>query len=507
MILRERRLAEDGRRRRPPRRLATSQRLQEVWSSEEECSASPASDEAPEEAAEASSLDELIAVLSTDEGRATFVRAFRANMAYKVERYAELQERAEELVAREQEVIAVKRPRLKEAAGLDAKDKSDDWSIFDSISQNYREARDRASQFEAIRERAQERLCGDADAAALVEALQRLTIFSCQHHILRRVVDLVASFLKDPRLFRRRMMNFIFMGGAGTGKSMISAAIGDVFAKAGMFVGSRLIEAGRAELVGQYEGQTVARTRDFLMANLDCGVIFIDEAYAITPWQDGKPEGYGSEATTAMVEFMTRFQGLYCIITAGYEREMTRYFLPTNEGLSRRFPYKFVLRDMPPPALVRVFQRQMLEMQGLPAPVGEGALASEDYFSAEAYRYLSRLLSLATDGTVEHVSEEDAATRRRYDRVRRFHPRWPRLYEVFEHQAGAMELLAYEAITVLMATVTFDEVAGGGARTGFRRQPTCVMRQVIEHRIEGMALSEADSYLDELARVEQALRM
>ena len=459
-----------------------------------------------------------------------FKRAYRENMLYKVRRYGEMQERAEFLAAQEEQVIRVKRPRLKAAAGLDPDDRADNWSIFDSISASYREARDRASQFEAIKERAQERVRGgmafdhvlERDDPAhgyrdeLVAALECLSNFAAQAHIVERVVDMVASFLKNPRLFQRRMMNLIFMGGAGTGKSMISAAIGEVFARAGMFVGDKLVDAGRAELVGQYEGQTVARTRNFLVSNLDAGVaIFIDEAYAITPWHNAKPEGYGSEATTAMVEFMTRYQGLYCIILAGYEREMTRYFLPTNEGLGRRFPYKFVLRDMSAAQLVHVFKRKLQEMQGLPVPHdGDPApLESESYFSPEAYGYLERVVHHARQGRVQYVVEDDPATNRRYENVRHFHPRWPLLYDVFQTQAGAMELLAYDALTVLMTTVTFEDAArrraprasavpgaGGGV---FRRQGVRAMRAVVVHRIQAVALSETERCLEELADVER----
>ena len=61
----------------------------------------------------------------------------------------------------------------------------------------------------------------------------------------------LSSFIKDPRLFRTRLMNFVLMGGAGTGKTTLAQAIGDVFARSGMFVGDNLILAGRGELVGQ----------------------------------------------------------------------------------------------------------------------------------------------------------------------------------------------------------------------------------------------------------------
>ena len=191
--------------------------------------------------------------------------------------------------------------------------------------------------------------------------------------------------------------------------------------QAGIFVGDQLIEAGRAELVGQYEGQTVARTRNFLVSNLDRGVILIDEAYAITPWQNGKPEGYGSEAATAMVEFMSRYAGLYCIIVAGYETQMVRYFLPTNEGLSRRFPNKYVLNDMSVTELIEVFKRALLRSQGLRVPDGGNVrLESSDYFDADAWRYLHNLIEICTSGTTECTEEYDAATRKTYYNVPSF---------------------------------------------------------------------------------------
>jgi SpoVK/Ycf46/Vps4 family AAA+-type ATPase len=344
-----------------------------------------------------------------------------------------------------------------------------------------------------------------------VSALNKLSNFSTQSRIVTKTTDIVAAFLKNPKLFRTKLMNFMMMGGAGTGKTSIAEAIGDVFARAGIFVGNQLIEAGRAELVGQYEGQTVARTRNFLVSNLDNGVIFIDEAYAITPWQDGKPEGYGSEAATAMVEFMTRYPGLYCIIVAGYEKEMTRYFLPTNEGMSRRFPNKFVLRDMTADDLMTVFKRAMLKAQGLPVPDGRGVrLESEDYFTKDAWAYLRALIERCTHGTTVYVEEEDKATRKVYKRVRVFQPTWELMYQIFENQAGSMTNLADEAVTVLMTTIRFADVvaahkAAGDAPPPIRRQDRSVMRDIVQQRVLNAALSEADAFLAQLEQVESLI--
>lgn len=463
------------------------------------------------------SLRELVATLASEDGLRLFHAAYRENMTHKIERYTHLAEREEANAADALRVARRRVAQLKEAAHVD--DDRDNWAVFDGVSQGYRDATERAALFAVLRERARERLTAASQPShalrdALVEALDNLSNFSSQAHVVRKTADVVASFLKNPRLFRTKLMNFMLMGGAGSGKTTLAEAIGDVFAKAGLFVGNRLVEAGRAELVAQYEGQTVARTRSFLLSHLDAGVVFVDEAYAITPWHAGRPEGYGAEAAAAMVDFMTRYQGLYCLIVAGYERAMTRYFLTANEGLSRRFPHKFVLRDASAGDLLRVFQRALLHAQGLEAPHGRTArLASEDYFTADAWAYLRAMVHVCTRGEVRYCAEEDADTRLTYERVRVFVPAWDKLYRLFEHQAGSMTLLADEAVTVLMTKLPFFScrrtlrgASPSPSLTTFPAQDRTVMRDILAQRILNEARSEADAFFVQLEQVEGVVR-
>jgi DNA replication protein DnaC len=471
-----------------------------------------------------SALRTLVDTLSTANGVKLFKAAYRENMKYKQSRYDELFKQAMQEVQNQEQIINIKMPDLKRVARVD--ETHDNWSIFQSISEEYIEAKSHATVFEALRDRAKSNLFGDLDRDDvlakddakvlrdnLVTSLKALSNFSSQSHVVEKVVEIVSSFLKHPLLFRTKVLNFMLLGSAGTGKTTLAEAIGDVFANAGLFIGKRVIEAGRADLVGQYEGQTVARTREFLTTHLDAGVIFIDEAYALTTWHEGKPESYGSEAMTAMVQFMTRYRGLYCIFVAGYEEDMTRYFLPTNQGLDRRFPDKFALRDMDADDLLHVFQRNLLRSQGQTPSDGRNAhLPSSGYFTKDAWSFLRNIVHQSMAGEAEYVEEYDSATRRTYKNVRRFQPTWTYMYEIFRHQAGSMVNLAEEAITVLMRTVSFEETVrvlktapGATHQPSFRAQPKSVMREIILRMISKSALSSVEHYLKEFDQIESII--
>lgn len=437
-------------------------------------------------------LRALIEFLAGDTGLGAFKRSFLSNMAYKVVRYTELLADLEHERHSIIQTTKVKVEQLKLAARVDHG--ADNWPIFESVSSEFRDVTERVAKFETLRDAAEgRRRAVEADATSLrdelLTSLRALALHDAQVHIVDRVADLIGSFLKDPALFRSKPLNIMLVGSAGSGKTTLAAAIGVVFARAGLFVGDRLVLAGRAELVAQYEGQTVARTRSFLTSHLDGGVIFIDEAYSITPWADGRCEGYGAEAATAMVEFMTRYHALYCLIIAGYEKNMTRYFLPSNDGMSRRFPYKFVLKNLTTPELIAVFKTQLSMQMRV-----DDATA---LFRSDAWRYLHKIVRAATHGVTQHVEEYDAATRCKYSPVALFIPAHPFLHQIFENQAGSMVTLAEEAVQVLLSKQPFDS-AGKYAQVGEEG-----IKEILEQRIYNSALSNAELYINDLRSAER----
>ena len=460
-------------------------------------------------------LKELSDALQTDDGMRLLQAAYIANMSNKSERYKTMIHRAQEDVTREERLIDEKMPDLKRKAEATP---HDNWAIFETVSRKYIEARDNLAAFEVIQRDAQDNVVKLNDDVAvrelrdeLVLALEALTNFSAQAAIVDAAVGIVSQFVKNPSLVRTKFLNFVLVGAAGTGKTTLVHAIARVFAKAGIFVYNRVREAGRADLVGEYEGQTVARTRAFLLASLEC-TIFIDEAYALTTWSNGKPECYGSEATTALLHHMTKYKGCYALFVAGYEKEMLRYFLPVNPGLQRRFPFRFKLNNLTSDELTTVFQRSLLLELGAELPEGRQAqLASVGFFTSQAWAWLKNLISAATSGENVMMAEWefDEATRTSYPPERIFRPLYPYMFELFKNQAGSMTNLAEEAASVLARSVSFASAstqARRRRRSGWtleiEMQDVEIMRRVIQSRINHTAMSQTDTFFAELEHIE-----
>ena len=161
-----------------------------------------------------------------------------------------------------------------------------------------------------------------------------------RENIKNSLASQLYAFAKSYKTFTNSFNNICLMGPAGVGKTALAKVIGFVFSLTGILATDMIKITSRADLVAQYIGQTAPRTRGVLLETLE-GVLFIDEAYQLTPQDTGRD--FGSEAVTEIVNFLDKYIGMNIVIIAGYENLMTGRFFPSNEGLSRRFPYRMVL--------------------------------------------------------------------------------------------------------------------------------------------------------------------
>lgn len=172
-----------------------------------------------------------------------------------------------------------------------------------------------------------------------------------------QIVSILYSFSKSHKTLINAFTNFCFTGSAGTGKTALAKVIGYVFSKSGILATSVVKIVSRADLVRGYVGHTAPATRSMLFETLE-GVLFIDEAYQLTPMLPGQETNdFGKESITELVNFTDKWIGTNVIMLAGYEDKMKKYFFPSNEGLTRRFPYMLHLSDYSEEELANILVR------------------------------------------------------------------------------------------------------------------------------------------------------
>lgn len=156
----------------------------------------------------------------------------------------------------------------------------------------------------------------------------------------------------------KQVLHMIFKGNPGTGKTTVARKIASLFYDLNILTKGHFIEAERADLVGEYIGQTALKTRNLIQRALG-GVLFIDEAYSLAR---GGEKDFGREAIDTLVKHMEDYKNDFILILAGYPNEMD-YFLEMNPGLASRFPFIHTFDDYTIEELVAIAEHFLHERQ------------------------------------------------------------------------------------------------------------------------------------------------
>jgi SpoVK/Ycf46/Vps4 family AAA+-type ATPase len=177
---------------------------------------------------------------------------------------------------------------------------------------------------------------------------------------LAPVKEQVRSIAKSIEAARRRavagvttekpMRHFVFLGPPGTGKTTVARVLAKIFYAFGLLEIPDIIEAHRADLVGEYLGATAIKTNELVDSALG-GVLFIDEAYSLVNEGDGQTDRFGIEAVQTLLKRAEDNREDLIIILAGYEKQMEG-FLSSNPGLASRFATRLKFPSYSPPEMM-----------------------------------------------------------------------------------------------------------------------------------------------------------
>ena len=155
------------------------------------------------------------------------------------------------------------------------------------------------------------------------------------------------------------MLHTVITGPPGVGKTQMGKILAKVYKEMGILSKGHFKLVTRSDLIAKYLGQTAVKTQEVIDECMG-GVMFIDEAYSL-----GHSEGrdsFSKECLDTLNQNLSEKRDFLCII-AGYKDELDKCFFSMNDGLKRRFTFRYDIEGYSSCELLDIFVSK-IEMGG-----------------------------------------------------------------------------------------------------------------------------------------------
>lgn len=232
-----------------------------------------------------------------------------------------------------------------------------------------------------------QKIMNDEQEKNLEQLLQELDSMIGLSSVKQAIKEIVDNQLANQRLKaagisgfdKAETLHMLFTGNPGTGKTTIARLVGGIFKALGILRKGQFVEVDRSKLVAGYVGQTAEKTTQAVESAQD-GVLFIDEAYALSRSDSGND--FGREAIDTLVPLIENHRDRLIVIFAGYSREMAE-FMKANSGIQSRIAYKIEFPDYSGEEMLQIFLL-MCHKQGWICP--QNVQASLQKIFIDAYK-------------------------------------------------------------------------------------------------------------------------
>lgn len=194
----------------------------------------------------------------------------------------------------------------------------------------------------------------------LIVPLQKLKRMIGMTKVKEHILDLILYYIQGFENSTKDMLHTSIEGPPGVGKTRLGRILAQIYSALGVIPSSRFKRVRRTDLIGKYLGHTAHKTQE-VIDETEGGVLFIDEAYSLGSGE--KDDIYSKECIDTINMNLTEKKKNLIVIIAGYTDQLDKSFFALNEGLKRRFPFRFQIDGYDEKELTDIFYSKIKKMR------------------------------------------------------------------------------------------------------------------------------------------------